>query len=85
MNFGSEEGGVLRSTDAGDTWTRFDQGVTPASTTFGIAVNDRDPQQVYFCTRKGEVFGTHDGGASWQRHVLPEIAANVKAIACTTV
>ena len=76
---------MLRSTDAGETWSRFDQGVQPVSTTFGIAVNDRDPQQVYFCTRKGEVFGTHDGGATWQGHDLPGMAANVKAIACTSV
>ncbi len=85
LNFGSEEGGVMRSTDGGDTWSRFDQGVEPLSTTFGIAVNDRAPEQVYFCTRKGQVFGTHDNGATWQGHDLPEMAANVKAIACTSV
>ena len=85
LNFGSEEGGILRSTDAGETWGRFDQGVAPSSTTFGIAVNERDPQTVYFCTRKGQVFGTHDGGATWQGHDLPGMAANVKAIACTSV
>ena len=84
LNFGSEEGGILRSTDAGDSWSRFDQGIQPLSTTFGIAVNDRSPEQVYFCTRKGQVFGTHDGGATWQCHDLPEMAANVKAIACTS-
>ena len=84
LNFGSEEGGILRSTDGGNSWSRFDQGIAPASTTFGIAVNDRAPEQVYFCTRKGQVFGTHDGGSTWQGHDLPEIAANVKAIACTS-
>ena len=84
MNFGSEQGGVMRSTDQGDTWERFDKGVNPASTTFGIAVNERAPEQVYFCTRKGEVFGTRDGGQTWSSHVLPEIAGNVKAIACTS-
>ena len=84
LNFGSEQGGVMRSTDAGDSWARFDQGIAPASTTFGIAVNDRNPEQVYFCTRKGEVFGTHDGGATWAAHDLPEMAGGVKAIACTS-
>ena len=84
LNFGSEQGGVMRSTDAGATWARFDQGVAPLSTTFGIAVNDRSPEQVYFCTRKGQVFGTHDNGVSWAAHDLPDMAVNVKAIACTS-
>ena len=84
LNFGREEGGVLQSTDGGDTWHRFDKGVEPRSTTFGVAINDQDPQQVYFCTRKGQVFGTHDGGNSWKGHNLPETAGDVKSIACTT-
>ena len=84
MNFGSEEGGVMRTTDGGDTWHRFDKGVNPASTTFGIAVNEGQTDQVYFCTRKGQVFGTHDGGNSWKEHVLPEMAVNIKSIACTS-
>jgi photosystem II stability/assembly factor-like uncharacterized protein len=84
LNFGSEQGGVMRTTDGGDSWTRFDQGVNALSTTFGVAINEHSPEQVYFCTRKGQVFGTLDGGNSWKEHVLPEIAANVKAIACTS-
>ena len=74
--------GVLRSTDLGETWQRFDHGVTPDSTTFGIAINARHPEQVYFCTRRGQVFGTHDGGVSWTEHRLPESAMNVISIAC---
>ena len=84
LNFGSEAGGVLRSTDGGDSWKRFDHGVSPKSTTFGVAINEQDPNQVYFCTRGGEVFGTLDGGASWQGHALPEMAGAVKAVACTS-
>jgi photosystem II stability/assembly factor-like uncharacterized protein len=83
-NFGSEEGGVLRSTDLGETWERFDRGVTVGSTTFGVAINARHPEQVYFCTRRGQVFGTHDGGASWQEDRLPESAGNVISVACAS-
>jgi photosystem II stability/assembly factor-like uncharacterized protein len=83
-NFGSEEGGVLRSTDLGETWDRFDRGVTVGSTTFGVAINARHPEQVYFCTRRGQVFGTHDGGASWQEDRLPESAGNVISVACAS-
>lgn len=83
-NFGSEEGGVLRSTDLGETWDRFDRGVTVGSTTFGVAINARHPEQVYFCTRRGQVLGTHDGGASWQEDRLPESAGNVISVACAS-
>jgi photosystem II stability/assembly factor-like uncharacterized protein len=81
-DFGSAQGGVLRSTALGATWERFDRGVAPDSTTFGVAVNTRQPEQVYFCTRRGQVFGTHDGGATWTAHRLPESALNVISIAC---
>ncbi len=84
LNFGSEQGGVMQSTDQGETWSRFDKGVKPVSTTFGVAINEHAPEQVYFCTRKGQVFGTHDGGNTWSEHLLPEMAANVKAIACAS-
>jgi hypothetical protein len=84
LNFGSEQGGIMRTTDQGETWSRFDKGAGALSTTFGIAINEHSPEQVYFCTRKGQVFGTHDGGESWKEHVLPEMAANVKAIACAS-
>lgn len=84
MNFGSEQGGVMRTTNLGETWERFDRGVNPGSTTFGVAVNRQDPAQVYFCTRRGQVFGTHDGGASWTADAVPETAANVIAVACAS-
>jgi photosystem II stability/assembly factor-like uncharacterized protein len=81
-HFGSDEGGVVRTTDLGQTWQRFDRGITPGSTTFGVAINRQHPEQVYFCTRKGQVFGTHDGGATWEEHRLPESAMNVISVAC---
>lgn len=84
-DFGSAEGGVVRTTDLGETWQRFDRGIHPASTTFGVALNGQHPEQVYFCTRKGQVFGTHDGGESWQEHRLPASATNVISIACVSV
>ena len=83
-NFGSEEGGVMRTTDLGDTWQRFDQGVSPRSTTFGIGINPQRPEQVYFCTRNGQVFGTHDDGDTWKEHALPESAKDVISVACAS-
>jgi len=85
LNFGSEAGGVMRTNDLGETWSRFDQGISPSSTTFGVAINAKQPEQVYFCTRRGEVFGTHDGGNTWSEHHLPETATNAISVACTSV
>ena len=87
------EGGVLRTTDLGETWHRFDRGVNPGNTTMGVAVNAQHPDQVYFCTRLGQVFGTHDGGDTWKGHPLPEAAVfdhpkmrlHVISIACASV
>ncbi|PKB80892.1 MAG: hypothetical protein BZY88_07720 [SAR202 cluster bacterium Io17-Chloro-G9] len=84
LNFGSEEGGVMRSTDLGDTWERFDKGGGAKSTTFGVSVNAQHPDQVYFCTRRGQVFGTHDSGNTWKEHPLPDSASNVISVACTS-
>ncbi len=85
LNFGAEAGGVMRTTDLGETWSRFDQGISPGSTTFGVAINAKQSEQVYFCTRRGQVFGTHDGGNTWKDHPLPETATNVISVACTSV
>ena len=85
LNFGSESGGVMQSRDLGETWERFDHGVSPQSTTFGVAINSQRSEQVYFCSRKGQVFGTHDGGASWKEHPLPEDAKDMIAVACASI
>ena len=84
IDFGSAEGGVLRTTDQGDTWERCDKGVSARSTTFGVAINNQNPEQVYFCTRRGGVFGTHDAGASWSEDALPEGVTNVISVACAS-
>jgi photosystem II stability/assembly factor-like uncharacterized protein len=84
LNFGSEQGGVVRTRDLGETWKRIDHGIEPNSTTFGVAVNRARPEQIYFCTRRGQVFGTHDDGATWQQHDLPASAGNVISVACAS-
>ena len=81
LNFGAEQGGVMRSTDLGETWERFDHGVSPKSTGFGVAANAQHPEQVFFCTRKAEIYGTNDGGATWKEHPLPEGAKDLISIA----
>jgi len=50
----------------------------------GMAINAHRPEPVSCCTRRGQVFGTHDGGASWHEHRLPEGAGHVISVACTS-
>ena len=84
-DFRGTEGGILRSNDLGDTWERFDHGHSVDSTTFGLSVNPQDSNQVYFCTRRGQVFGTDDGGATWHDHTLPgDVIDSISVLAAST-
>jgi photosystem II stability/assembly factor-like uncharacterized protein len=78
----SGEGALYRSPDLGATWERVDRGLIPKSTMMGVGLTARDPNCIYGCTRDGEVFGTHDGGAKWQEYPLPSGTREVRAIAC---
>ena len=84
LNFGSETGGLMRSTDLGETWARIDDGAAAQSTTFGVAINRQAPEQLSFCTRRGQVFSSTDNGGSWREHPLPKTATNVISVACTS-
>jgi photosystem II stability/assembly factor-like uncharacterized protein len=77
----SHDGGLYRSTDAGKTWNRFDK-VQVHGTIMSIGLDARDPGHVYIGARyKGEVFGTHDGGATWQSMPLPGQVKDIYSVA----
>jgi photosystem II stability/assembly factor-like uncharacterized protein len=78
----SDHGRVYRSADQGETWQRFDEGLN-AGSTMAVIPSPRDPNQVFCTSRKGEVFGTLDGGKSWQAMPLPDGCSDVYAIACS--
>ena len=78
----SEAGTLYRSSDLGETWTRFDHGVKARSTMMAVALDRRDPDQVYCATRHGQVFGTQDGGSTWHEYPLPAGIQDVYAVAC---
>lgn len=77
----SEDGSLYRSQDLGQTWKRFDHGVKADRTMMAVALHPRDRDQVYCVSRSGQVFGTVDGGRTWQEHRVPGVQ-DVYAIAC---
>lgn len=78
----SDAGSLYRSADLGETWTRFDHGVSIESTLMIIAASAHSPDRVYCGARRGQVFGTEDGGTSWQTYQLPDGVEGIYALAC---
>lgn len=79
----SDEGSLYRSDDFGETWSRFDSNCSIESTLMVVSEGAASPDRVYCAARRGQVFGTEDGGASWQSYQLPNGVQGVYAIACT--
>jgi photosystem II stability/assembly factor-like uncharacterized protein len=77
----SKDGGVYRSTDKGASWKRFDK-VQVHGTVMSIALHQKDPNQVYIGARyDGEVYGTEDGGETWDSLPLPAGVKDVYSLA----
>jgi photosystem II stability/assembly factor-like uncharacterized protein len=78
----SKDGGLYRSRDAGRTWERFDK-VQVHGTIMSVGLNASDPDQVYIGARYGgEVFGTEDGGKTWNASPLPGPVKDIYCVAC---
>jgi photosystem II stability/assembly factor-like uncharacterized protein len=78
----SDAGSLYRSTDQGESWQQFDSGVSMRSTLMTVGPSITDPNRVYCATRRGQVFGTEDGGKTWREHALPRGVEGVYAVAC---
>jgi photosystem II stability/assembly factor-like uncharacterized protein len=77
----SHDGGLYRSMDAGQSWQRFDK-VQVHGTIMSVGLHATDPDQVYLAARyNGEVFGTEDGGETWQTLSLPAGVKDIYSIA----
>jgi photosystem II stability/assembly factor-like uncharacterized protein len=68
---GSAEGGVYKTTDGGDTWTKLSGGL-PAGLTgkVGLAVSAANPDRVFALIEaepNGGLYRSDDRGASWSR------------------
>jgi photosystem II stability/assembly factor-like uncharacterized protein len=56
--------GLFKSTDAGRRWTALRKGPTNAA---AVAVNPRQPAEVYASTVEGVIYRSRDGGQTWAR------------------
>jgi len=78
----SKDGALYRSQDIGRTWQRFDK-VQVHGTIMSVAPHHTDPKQVYLAARyDGEIFGTLDGGETWQFMPLPQGVKDIYSVAC---
>jgi photosystem II stability/assembly factor-like uncharacterized protein len=77
----SKDGAIYRSTDKGKSWSRFDK-VQVHGTIMSVAVHHTDPNQVYIGARyDGEIYGTENGGATWNSLPLPSGVKDIYSVA----
>ncbi|MCC7052737.1 MAG: glycosyl hydrolase [Gemmatimonadaceae bacterium] len=71
MISGGPEGGVYRSTDGGDTWTKLAGGLpTGIVGKVGLAISPANPDRIWALVEAepaGGLFRSDDGGTSWTR------------------
>ena len=77
----STDGGIYSSADKGETWTRFDK-VQVHGTIMSVAPHAKDVNQMAIGARyAGEVYGTEDGGATWDALTLPAGVKDIYSLA----
>ncbi|MBI3981529.1 MAG: glycosyl hydrolase, partial [Gemmatimonadetes bacterium] len=69
---GAMEGGIYKTTDGGDTWTRLTSGLpTGLIGKIGVAVSAANPDKVYAVVEAGDgqggVYRSDNAGATWRR------------------
>lgn len=77
-----DAGSLYHSQDKGETWQRLDHDISIESTVMKVAVSERDPGRIFCAARLGQIFGTEDGGKSWNAVPLPPGVTDVRAIHC---
>jgi len=68
----SEDGGIYKTTDGGDTWNKLEGGLPQGLTgRIGVSVSPANPERVYALVSaadpEGGVYRSDDGGDSWRR------------------
>ena len=70
---GVDEKGILKSTDAGDSWTLSNNGITSTNGRFELAISPSNPNKIY-ASKEGnpsDLFVSADAGSSWVRTTEP--------------
>ncbi|MGE3538345.1 MAG: WD40/YVTN/BNR-like repeat-containing protein [Candidatus Tectimicrobiota bacterium] len=67
----TEAGVLLRSQDAGETWSRVALGEVAPSRMFQMAIDPAAPSHLYCATRDGQVYSSADGGTQWTKSQIP--------------
>jgi photosystem II stability/assembly factor-like uncharacterized protein len=57
--------GLLRTVDAGNTWSRVGEGIIASSNVLSVAVSPNDPELVFAGTEPSALYWSGDGGATW--------------------
>ncbi len=63
--FAAGDTGLFRSDDAGQTWQAISRGLPPAAPS-SLALDPRQLRRLYVALRDGCLYGSEDGGGSWQ-------------------
>ena len=67
---GGTAGGIFKSTDAGDTWSKLTNGLPDLIGKIGVDVSASNPDRLYAIVEampgKGGLYRSDDAGASWQ-------------------
>ena len=67
---GGTAGGIFKSTDAGDTWSKLTNGLPELIGKIGVDVSASNPDRLYAIVEampgEGGLYRSDDGGASWQ-------------------
>ncbi|HUP24714.1 MAG TPA: glycosyl hydrolase [Thermoanaerobaculia bacterium] len=69
---GNEDGGIWKSTDGGDSWTKLEKGIPKGPLgRIGVTVSPANPNRVWALIEaegdEGGVYRSDDGGEGWQR------------------
>ena len=73
------QGGLYRTTDAGESWERLGLPQVTNSTVWSLAFHSSDRCRVYVASVSGQLYRTLDGGDSWSK--LPMEFGEVRVVA----